>query len=232
MNADEPIDNQNSSDKDDSPEGKIEQAVEAIAEDYLKRLRRGESESYDELVRQHPDLAPYLESKLKFYLAVYRATRLTLEGDASDDVTVDFSIFSSPPKIHRDHVYRINCPHCGNQVQVVDDRVREIVCTSCGSSVRVHSDVAKKLSEKTPPPMPKQLGHFRIVRMLGEGGFGVVSLRSSRSMLNSFARLSPPRRRWANRSPSISGSRTPARSHGSLFNASASCCRIHPAGTA
>ncbi len=176
MGANEPIDNQDASAEDGLPEDKLEQAVEAIAEGYLKRLRRNESEKYDELVLQHPELAPHLEARLKFYLAVYRATRLTMEVDSSDDVTVDFSIFSSPTKIDRDNVYRINCPHCGNQVQVVDDRVREITCASCGSSVRVRSDVAKKLSEKTPPPMPKQLGHFRIVRMLGEGGFGVVYL--------------------------------------------------------
>lgn len=89
---------------------------------------------------------------------------------------VDFWNLSSPTEIQLDVAYRINCPHCGNPVQVVDDRVREITCASCGSSVRVQLEVANKRSEKTPRTMPKQLGHFRIVRMLGEGGFGVVYL--------------------------------------------------------
>lgn len=176
MNANEPLDDQDSSDSHVSSEGEVDPAVEAVVEVYLKRLRKGKSEDFDDLVQQNPDLAPHLESRLKFYLAVFRATRLTMEGESSANVTVDFSNLPTSNGMDRENAYRINCPHCGNQVQVVDNRLHDFVCRSCGSSVRVHKDVALKLTDKHPPPMPKQLGHFRIVRKLGEGGFGVVYL--------------------------------------------------------
>lgn len=195
MDADEPVNDDGASDNAQS-QNEVERAVEVLAEGYLSRLRRGESENFDQLVKQYPDLAPHLEERLKIYLAIFRATRLpeTSIEEQPADMTADFSYAASPTtRLQREFAYRIRCPHCGNQVQVVGDGVQELTCGSCGSSVRVKSKSRKSSSDSTPLPMPEKLGHFRIVRVLGEGGFGIVYLAEDENLANRQVAIKIPR---------------------------------------
>ncbi|MFK7769670.1 MAG: protein kinase [Mariniblastus sp.] len=86
MDSEEPIENgeqpEDSSSEDSTPN--IEQQVNDVAETYLENLRKGQPESRQELIEKYPELAPLLESRLKIFEAVFRAT-LGADRDNPDD---------------------------------------------------------------------------------------------------------------------------------------------------
>ena len=63
----------------------------------------------------------------------------------------------------------LNCPHCQNPFEVVEqDQFNEILCPSCGSSFLLN-DLATKTYAGAKPPMAKA-GRFELTEPLGEGG--------------------------------------------------------------
>ena len=67
----------------------------------------------------------------------------------------------------------INCPHCHNPIEVVDEsKVQELACPSCNSSFKF-SDVVTRSYEGAKPPLPK-VGRFELSMLLGQGAFGSV----------------------------------------------------------
>ena len=66
---------------------------------------------------------------------------------------------------------RLNCPHCQNPIEVVDDESHDdVVCPSCGSNFRL--DQERTYSWK-PEKLP-QLGKFELLEAVGRGAFGTV----------------------------------------------------------
>jgi hypothetical protein len=61
--------------------------------------------------------------------------RIEPEADASVD-----RLHASLPSAARDRARRLNCPHCGGPIQLVEPQCREVTCTNCGSSFQI--DVA------------------------------------------------------------------------------------------
>jgi len=66
---------------------------------------------------------------------------------------------------------RIRCPHCGQPVQVVQVQVPEITCAGCGSTFQVQSESPGK---EQPLQLPRTLGKFQLLEVLGNGAFGTV----------------------------------------------------------
>ena len=146
--------------------------IEELTGEFLRELQRGHSPSIERIVAAHPDLAPHLESRLRLCRTIFIVTRKTPVGD-TDGQTIGSDGFSPNTQAHP-FAFRIRCPHCGHQVQVIDDRAGEVTCHSCGSSVKVSDRPSPP--KFTAPPMPEMLGHFTVLRALGEGGFGIVYL--------------------------------------------------------
>ncbi|MBC8873008.1 MAG: protein kinase [Planctomycetes bacterium] len=66
---------------------------------------------------------------------------------------------------------RIRCPHCGQPVQVVQVQVPEITCAGCGSTFQVQPESPGK---EQPLQLPRTLGKFQLLEVLGSGAFGTV----------------------------------------------------------
>ena len=63
----------------------------------------------------------------------------------------------------------IRCPHCGNDVRIVDVVPIEVVCESCGSSFDMDPG-ATRVHER----IERTLGAFQLTEEIGRGSFGVV----------------------------------------------------------
>jgi serine/threonine protein kinase len=66
----------------------------------------------------------------------------------------------------------LNCPHCHNPIEVVDQRAREeIVCPSCGSSFNFdpHATAAFHADDQA-----RRIGRYELLDELGVGAFGMV----------------------------------------------------------
>ena len=66
---------------------------------------------------------------------------------------------------------RIRCPHCGQPVQVVQVQVPEVTCAGCGSTFQVQS---ASPGNAQPLQLPRTLGKFQLLEVLGSGAFGTV----------------------------------------------------------
>jgi serine/threonine protein kinase len=69
----------------------------------------------------------------------------------------------------------LNCPHCHNPIEIVDDGSAESSCPSCGSSIDLKSARANKTKTwDGKGPIAMRVGRFECVSWLGEGAFGTV----------------------------------------------------------
>jgi WD40 repeat protein len=68
-------------------------------------------------------------------------------------------------------VLDLRCPHCGSPVHLDDEFPCEVICRNCGSSFRIEPDAPPSLR---PADLPKTLGRFQLLELLGRGSFGAV----------------------------------------------------------
>jgi serine/threonine protein kinase len=186
-----------SSDKPDSEElsDESQRKVEEISDDFLQQLRSGERPDLNAIAEKHRSLAPNLKNRLKLLEAVFLATlssgrsapELDFDVEILPDSLEEDSFDIQPPKagesgnkflertskgfVHREAAHRINCPHCGNLVQLVTAPKAEVTCRSCGSSVFIDDEIT---ANDMAANLPSHIGRFAIKRLLGQGAFGVV----------------------------------------------------------
>ena len=186
MDSEEPIDNEGSSAEDSSIN--LAEQVNKVAETYLENLRKGQPDNQQELIDQYPELCPELETRIKVFEAVFRATlgssrkipdEMTAAGLSSGELLSN-EIANTPSdqssddsfevrqrdltNIHQDLSLRIRCPHCGNPVQLVSRENHEVSCGSCGSSVQIQ---VPDTQAENVFAIPKLIGRFSIKRLLG-----------------------------------------------------------------
>ena len=160
--------------------------IERIGDEFLQKLRDGEHPDSQELIDAHPHLAPQLEDRLKLLEAVFRATF------DSDKSPISSQLNGETPRQNwiADVTVRVECPHCGNVLQLIHDQApREITCGSCGSAVAT-DDRGTAIDDQT---LAEQIGRFQIRRLLGQGAFGLVFLANDPSLEREVA-LKVPRK--------------------------------------
>ena len=92
-----------------------------------------------------------------------------LNGEANREP--DGEANREPKSAIDDAAVRIECPQCGTRLQLVGLEVDGVTCGSCGSTFRV-AGVDGATRERVA--LPKQIGSFRIERLLGAGSCGTV----------------------------------------------------------
>ncbi|MDX1926210.1 MAG: protein kinase [Pirellulaceae bacterium] len=163
--------NTNSEDREDQ--------LEKITEEFLLRLRQKENPSTHDLAKQHPELAPELEKRLKLVESIFKSA----ESDDSEKTRGEEDYASKHELTERGNstvralsgnfAARFACPHCGNKVQLVGIAANEVTCGGCGSSLKIARPTIRGANDSA---LPQRLGRFEVKRILGEGAFGIVFL--------------------------------------------------------
>ena len=189
MNSDQPAPDELSDEQ--------RQQVEEICDIFLRQLKAGKRPDSQAIAEEYPSLAAKLGSRLKLLEAVFRATnpssgfqdsrKASEVPELPDSLDDSFEIDSANIDGHtsenfvrtsRDFLFhetarRINCPHCGNLVQLVNVEKKEVTCDSCGSAVSIAGETTRIDSDAK---IPREIGRFIVKRVLGQGAFGSVYL--------------------------------------------------------
>jgi WD40 repeat protein/Flp pilus assembly protein TadD/ribosomal protein S27E len=171
--------------------------IEELAEQYLTRLQAGEAVDRSKTLAEHPELGSSLDRRLALVEKVFRAARnlsatpLGLSSESSPRVQSDQTPVqgSGPPPSPgektvlaptmeggeslspNEAAIRLRCPHCGNHIQLIAPSTHEVTCVNCGSTFQV--DPWGTTSYR-PVRLPKRIGKFEVLELLGRGGFGAV----------------------------------------------------------
>jgi serine/threonine protein kinase len=130
--------------------------IELIVLEFEQRLHREPQLAIANIVARFPEFASELQARLSAARARAEQTR-PHPGP------------SRRPR--RPRALRLNCPHCQNPIQVVDDPdSEEVICPSCGSSFHLDRDRSQSWS---PDNLPA-LGKFQLLEAVGRGAFGTV----------------------------------------------------------
>ncbi|MCA9147878.1 MAG: hypothetical protein KDA92_01200, partial [Planctomycetales bacterium] len=144
--------------------------VRQVIEDCMDRRAAGASVTDAELIANHSDLMPELDSALRFLrlaeTAEQHARHLAAAG------------------LH------VRCPHCQIALEVVEESsVSDLTCPSCGSRLSLTDD-----SERTfRVDCEEMVNHFRLVERVGVGAFGGV-WRAHDTQLDRTVALKVPRK--------------------------------------
>jgi tRNA A-37 threonylcarbamoyl transferase component Bud32/ribosomal protein S27E len=151
-------------DKSSISEAERQRRAEALADEYLDRLLRGETLDRQAFVAEHPDLADVLGPRLELLELMHRVAR----AERSDGVQ---TASLTPRGAAGERVLRIKCPHCGNGIQLVEPDAVEVTCAGCGSSFHVEPGATASFH---PGALPRTIGKFEVLEQLGRGTFGTV----------------------------------------------------------
>ncbi len=124
-------------------------------QDCFRRRLAGEPILEQTIVAAHPDLMPELAAeldKLRLLEAAWREAESRGSAPARGE---------SP--------LRVRCPDCHTPTDVHQrDSLADLTCSSCGSRFSLVG------GERDAVDAPRRLGHFELLELLGEGGFGAV----------------------------------------------------------
>jgi tetratricopeptide (TPR) repeat protein len=180
-----------------------EQKLEEIADKYLSALQAGGAVNRATILASHPELGSSLDRRLALVEKVFRAARRadtpnidelapkkgggadSAEEESNPKMLADASGFLIPAKrtepgeateqgplgLRADYSMRFRCPHCGNPIQLVAPNTHEVTCLNCGSTFEVDPWAT---TSYRPIRLPKQIGKFTVLELLGRGGFGAV----------------------------------------------------------
>jgi WD40 repeat protein len=130
---------------------------ELVKLDLAYRRRAGERAALEDYRREFPELfgpdGTPPDDLLRY------AGQLRAGPDAPD----------APPPV--DSSVALRCPQCGNSVAPSAAEARDVCCPSCGASFRVESG---RGAEFRAGDLPRVLGKFQLVALLGRGSFGAV----------------------------------------------------------
>ena len=99
-------------DPGEKPSEEIEIRIEEIADAFLEKAQAGLAPDCAAAAARHPELAPWLERRLKLIAMMQVVGRSTAS------------------------IARVHCPHCGNPT-VIDHLEPQATCSSCGSTFRI-----------------------------------------------------------------------------------------------
>lgn len=166
-----------------------EQRIEKLVAEFLDSILAGSSEAdvRGKLIVENQDLQPDLEKRLRFAESVFR-----IAGGKTDEANSGSGGRRLPPRtprIQMEKVVRLDCPHCGNRINLIDIDRPEVTCGSCGSIVTLGGDSPHSIPIRE---IPKSIGRFEVISFLGSGGFG-TAYRALDPNLNRDVAIKVPR---------------------------------------
>jgi len=142
-------------------------AIELVKIDLAYRARAGAPRRLEQYAEELPELIGESQSLPD---DLVRYARQLAEPAAEETASLPTQPTPRDGVVDRD--LRIQCPHCGHPVRVASPEVEEVTCLSCGSSLRV--DAWSQRRRHSAPRLPRPLGKFQLLELLGVGAFGAV----------------------------------------------------------
>jgi serine/threonine protein kinase/ribosomal protein S27E len=136
--------------------------IEDLLAGFLDSLVKGESPAQlrEKLIAENPELQPELEKRLTFAESILKTV-----GSRGRELV------SEEPETQNEQIRRVDCPHCGNRLNLITRIQPEVTCANCGSVVTVENQLP---ATATAIEAPQQIGRFQVVAFLGSGGFGLA----------------------------------------------------------
>ena len=139
---------------------------ELIKIDLECRWRAGQPRHLDDYVSELPELLGPDGSLPDDLVLAVRSIAERYGGDVS--LAGSLARFRPPMA---DAAAHIRCPHCGQPVQLVEVHAAQVTCGSCGSTFHVE---ASRGPTAEAVQLPRILGKFQLLDVLGSGAFGTV----------------------------------------------------------
>lgn len=151
-------------------------SIDEILMQYLEELLEGgdSAQIRERYLAEYPEFESELAHRMDFIRSIFEVADSGRRFERKLD-----ALLSKPeeekratPEFRQEQVTRIICPHCGNHLKLLTDQT-EITCGSCGSIVTVDPEATRSAPSLR---VPKEVGRFKIERLLGRGGFGTTYL--------------------------------------------------------
>jgi WD40 repeat protein/tRNA A-37 threonylcarbamoyl transferase component Bud32 len=182
------------------PSDDLERRLKQLADEFLTQLQAGARPDRREWVAKHPEFGDSLDRHLELVERVFHATHTPQASSAAGAPPGEFpgppltpsgatTIDSYEQVFRLERARHLQCPHCGNQIQLVEEDADEVTCRNCGSTF--HLDTMATRTYR-PRDIPQRFGKFKVLEIAGRGGFGIV-LKARDTELDCIRALKVPR---------------------------------------